>query len=81
MHLNRQDRAHVLTLDLADAFALQTALTEAIRRMTTLTTEAALRGGLVKCHGVGESGGVMTYTENGRDFPSSLTLHLHVGAP
>ena len=79
MNIELQNNAHLLNLSLEDAFALQAALTEAIRRITKVTTECSLRGALVKRHLVGESVGPLTYQHNGRDYPSSLTVTVSVG--
>lgn len=79
MNIQTGNNTHFLELSLEDAFALQAALNKAIQRVTTVTTEVALRGAKVTHHQAGESVGSLTYQHNGRDCPSSLTICVQVG--
>jgi hypothetical protein len=81
MNIQLQNNSHILNMDLEDAFALQAALTEAIRRITKVTTDCALRGAKVTRYGAGETVGPLTYEHNGRPYPSSLTVFVTVGEP
>jgi hypothetical protein len=79
MNLEHQNYCHFLELSLEDAFALQAALTKAIQRVTTTTTEVAIRGAKVTHYIAGEAVGPLTYQHDGRDMPSSLTIAVSVG--
>jgi hypothetical protein len=79
MNIEITNNSHLLQLSLEDAFTLQAALTEAIRRVTNVTTDVALRGGKVTHYVAGESVGPLTYESAGRYFPSSLTIAVVVG--
>jgi hypothetical protein len=79
MNIQHSNNTHFLELSLEDAFALQAALTKAIQRVTTVTTEVALRGAKVTHHMAGETVGPLTYEHNGRHYPSSLTIAVKVG--
>lgn len=79
MNIQLQNNSHLLNLSLDDAFVLQMALTEAIRRVTKVTTDCALRGAPVRHYVAGESAGPLTYQHDGRDYPSSLTVCVSVG--
>jgi hypothetical protein len=81
VNISQANNSHFLELSLDDAFALQAALTKAIQRVTTVTTEVALRGAKVKHYQAGETAGPLTYEHNGRDYPSSLTVVVSVGEP
>lgn len=79
LHINCH---HLLTLDLEDAFALQAALTEAIRQATKVTTDCALRGAKVTHYQTGQMVGPLTYEVDGhRPRPSALSIAVQVGEP
>jgi len=79
MNISHSNNSHFLELSLEDAFALQAALAKAIQRVTTVTTEVALRGAKVTHYLAGESAGPLTYELNGKHYPSSLTVAVRVG--
>lgn len=79
MNLEISNNAHHLVLTLEDAFALQAALQKAIQRVTSVTTEVALRGAKVKHYGAAESAGPLTYEQDGKHYPSSLYVAIEVG--
>jgi len=79
MNIQTSNNTHFLDMSLEDAFALQAALNKAIQRVTSVTTEVALRGAMVTHHQAGERVGPLTYQLNGRDYPSSLAICVSVG--
>jgi hypothetical protein len=66
-------------MSLEDAFKLQEALALVIKRVTTVTTEVALRGAKVTKYQAGETVCHLTYKHDGRDYPSTLTIAVTVG--
>ena len=79
MLLEQRNCAHLLELSLEEAFELQAALTKAIGDMTKLTTQAAVEGRQIKQWTTHASVGGLTYTHEGRHYPSSLTVVVEVG--
>lgn len=69
-----------LIMDLEEAFALQAALTEIIRRASKTMTSAALRGVPVTSTSAAETVQVaFTFEQDKKTYPSSLTLAILEG--
>lgn len=74
MKLQSHNMSMILMMDIREAFALQQALTTALSQFTQLNCDVAARGGKVSDWVSAQSVGPFTYEQDGKMFPSTLTV-------